>query len=123
MKVGAVAAPVIVVVLVFTLVWAISIATLKSGVTAVGSGLELVRLQLRVARMQEEVLHLSQQRLEQQLAELDVLAARAAQVSPETAARNDPGAETFETDGNRATGPRREWPRLEPQSGPAKTPD
>jgi hypothetical protein len=123
MKVGAVALPVVVVALVFTLAWAVSMATLQAGFRALEGGLELARLQIRVARMQHEVLSLSRQRLEQQFAELEALAARAVPESPETVVRDDPGAETVEVDGNRAARPRREWPRLESQSGPDKTPD
>lgn len=123
MKVGAVALPVLVVVLIFTLVWGISMATLQAGATAVDSGLELVRLQLRVARMQDEVLHLSRQSLELQLAELDTLAARAASRSAGTVVDGDPGAGAVEVDGNPETGSLREWPGVEPQSGSTTTPD
>lgn len=123
MKVGAVALPVLVVALIFTLVWGISMATLQAGATAVDSGLELVRLQLRVARMQDEVLQLSRQSLELQLAELDELVARAASRSPGTVVDSDPGAGAVEVDGNPEAGSQREWPRVEPQSGSTTTPD
>ncbi|HSG81635.1 MAG TPA: hypothetical protein VLC48_05260 [Gemmatimonadota bacterium] len=123
MKVGAVALPVVVVALVFTLAWAVSMATLQAGFRALEGGLELARLQIKVARMQHEVLSLSRQRLEQQFAELEALAAPAVPESPETVFQDDPSAGTVEVDGNRAARPRREWPRLEPQSGPDKPPD
>jgi hypothetical protein len=117
MKVGAVALPVVVVALIFALVLGISMAMLKAGSTAVNGGLELVRLQLRVVRMQQEVLQLSRQSLERQLAELDALAARAVSRSPDATVPDDPGAGAIEVDGDRETGPRREWPWVEPQPG------
>ena len=119
MKVGAVALPVVLVALVFTLAWGVSMASLQLGFKALEGGLELARLQIRVARMQHDVLRLSRQTLEQQLAEMDALAASAAPNRPET----DPDAGTVEVDGNRAARPRREWPKLESQSGLGKKPD
>ena len=123
MKVGALTLPVLVVVLIFTLVWGVSMATLQAGVRSLEGGLELVRLQLRVARMQDEVLRLSRQNLEQQLTELDALAARATAGSPGTVVHDDPGATTVEVDGSRENGSRHEWPGVEKRSGSTTTSD
>lgn len=123
MKVGAVALPVVLVALVFTVAWGVSMASLQLGFKALEGGLELARLQIRVAQMQHDVLRLSRQTLEQQLAEMDALAASAAPNGPETVAQDDPDAGTVGVDGNRAARPRREWPKLESQSGLGKKPD
>ena len=123
MKVGAVAAPVLVVVLVFTLVWGLSMAAIQGGVRAVDGGLRLTRMQMRVLHMQAELLSLSRQTLEAQLTELDALMERAALLNPETGAQDGPDANTVKADGSRDTEPRREWPRAERQPESTRNPE
>jgi hypothetical protein len=122
MKVTAVAVPLVVVSLIFALVWGVSMVTLKMGVRAIEGGLELLRLQVRVARLQDAVLVHSRQSLERQLEELDVLAAHAAAWSPEVAVDLDPSLGPPDVGGTSETEAWRERPSAEPRSGSTSTP-
>lgn len=116
MKVSSVAVPLVVVSLILVLVWGVSMATLKTGVTAVEGGLELLRLQMRVVRLQNAVLVHSQQSLERQLAELDALMEGAAASNPEAAVDADPSMPPSDVDGSLETASRPEWPGSKPRS-------
>lgn len=122
MKVTAVVVPLVVVSLIFALVWGVSMVTLKMGVRAIEGGLELLRLQIRVARLQDAVLVHSRQSLERQLEELDALAAESAAWSPEAAVDLDPSLRPPDGSGTLETEPWRERTVAEPRSGSTSTP-